>query len=115
MRALPPDLRKQLENVVVAACRTAEGASRAAIEGLGVFTELPPEHLDADQASLRNGLRAKMRQLGGKRELLIAECAYEQWHRLLFARFLAENKTPVASGVPRTGPHSLIARSSLAN
>jgi hypothetical protein len=23
---------------------------------------------------------------------LIAECAYEQWHRLLFARFLAENR-----------------------
>ena len=92
MGALPPDLRKQLENVVVAARRAAEGASRAAIEGLGVFTERRPEHLDADQASLRNGLRAKMRQLGGKRELLIAECAYEQWHRLLFARFLAENR-----------------------
>ena len=24
-------------------------------------------------------------------ELLVAECAFEQWHRLLFARFLAEN------------------------
>ena len=40
---------------------------------------------------MRNGLRAKWRQLGGDRELLITECAYEQWHRLLFARFLAEN------------------------
>ena len=36
-------------------------------------------------------MRAKWRQLGGDRELLVAECAYEQWHRLLFARFLAEN------------------------
>ena len=46
-----------------------------------------------DQAALRNGLRAKWRQLGGDRELLVAECAYEQWHRLLFARFLAENSS----------------------
>jgi hypothetical protein len=56
-----------------------------------VFLDRRPEHLDADQAALRNGLRAKWRQLGGDRELLVAECAYEQWHRLLFARFLAEN------------------------
>jgi hypothetical protein len=40
---------------------------------------------------LRNGLRAKWRQLGGAGELLVDECAYEQWNRLLFARFLAEN------------------------
>ena len=37
------------------------------------------------------GLRAKLRQLGGEQEVLVGECAYEQWHRLLFARFLAEN------------------------
>jgi hypothetical protein len=58
---------------------------------LGVFSERRPEHLDASRAALRNGLRAKWRQLGGDRDLLVAECAYEQWHRLLFARFLAEN------------------------
>ena len=29
--------------------------------------------------------------MGNGRDLLVAECAYEQWHRLLFARFLAEN------------------------
>jgi hypothetical protein len=57
-----------------------------------VFADRRPEHLDADQALLRVGLRAKWRQLGDDRELLIAECAYEQWHRLLFARFLAENR-----------------------
>jgi hypothetical protein len=56
-----------------------------------VFADRRPDHLDVGQASLRNGLRAKWRQLGGDRALLIAECAYEQWHRLLFARFLAEN------------------------
>ena len=91
MRALSSPLRKQLETSVLAARRAAESASRAAIDGLGVFADRRPEHLDARQAALRNGLRAKWRQLGGDRELLVAECAYEQWHRLLFARFLAEN------------------------
>jgi hypothetical protein len=91
VRALSSALRKQLETSVLAARRASEGACRASIDGLGVFVDRRPEHLDADQALLRNGLRAKWRQLGGDRELLIAECAYEQWHRLLFARFLAEN------------------------
>ena len=92
MRTLPSPLRKQLETAVLAARRAAESAARAAIEGLGVFADRRPEHLDADQAALRNGLRAKWRQGGGDPELLIVECAYEQWHRLLFARFLAENQ-----------------------
>ena len=91
MRALPSFLRKQLETSVVAARRAAEAASRAAIESLGVFADRRPEHLDSAQAALRNGLRAKWRQLGNDRDLLVAECSYEQWHRLLFARFLAEN------------------------
>lgn len=94
MRALSSPLRKQLESSVVAARRAAEGASRAVLEGLGVFARDKPGHLDAEQAALRNGLRQKWRQLGGDEAgqlLLVAECAYEQWHRLLFARFLAEN------------------------
>lgn len=91
MRSLPSPLRKALESAVLAARRASESASRAAIDGLGVFADRRPEHLDTNQAVLRNGLRAKSRQLGGDRELLVAECAYEQWHRLLFARFLAEN------------------------
>src|SRR5262245_1320577 len=91
MRALPAPLRKQLESAVLLARRTSEGACRAVLDGLGVFHDRRPEHLDAGQAELRIGLRAKWRQLGGERELLVSECAYEQWHRLLFARFLAEN------------------------
>ena len=91
MRALPSLLRKQLETSVLAARRAAEVASRAAIGSLGVFADRRPDHLDSAQASLRNGLRAKWRQLGNDRDLLVAEGAYEQWHRLLFARFLAEN------------------------
>ena len=90
MRALTPDLRKQLEAAVLAARRAAEDACRAALDGLGVFQREKPPHLDLDKASLRNGLRAKWRQFGEDRDLLISECAYEQWHRLLFARFLAE-------------------------
>jgi hypothetical protein len=91
MRTLPSDLRRELETAVLSARRAAENASRAALDTLGVFSERRPDHLDAARAELRNGLRAEWRQLGGDRELLVAECAYEQWHRLLFARFLAEN------------------------
>ena len=45
---------------------------------------------------LRNALRARARQLGNGVqadgfEPLVEEVAYEQWHRMLFARFLAEN------------------------
>lgn len=91
MGVLSSGLRRQLESAVLGARRAAEASARATIEGLGVFSERRPEYLDADRALLRNGLRAKWRQLAGDQELLVAECAYEQWHRLLFARFLAEN------------------------
>lgn len=48
---------------------------------------------------LRNRLRAHSRQLGDIRgsrgehevEHLVTEVAYQHWHRMLFARFLAEN------------------------
>ncbi len=55
---------------------------------------------DADDRKLRNQLRAHGRQLGDRRdaqsetqeiEHLVQACAYEHWHRMLFARFLAEN------------------------
>ena len=91
MRALPSFLRKQLESAVLAGRRASEGACRSALEGLGVFSDRRPEHLGDEEAALRNGLRAKWRQLGNDDGLLVSECAYEQWHRLLFARFLAEN------------------------
>jgi hypothetical protein len=91
MGALSPSLRKQLEGAVLSARRAAESASRAVVDGLGVFLDRRPEHLNPGQAALRIGLRAKWRPSGGDQQLLITECAYEQWHRLLFARFLAEN------------------------
>jgi hypothetical protein len=88
---LSSGLRKQLESGVLAARRAAELGARSAIGNLGVFSDRKPDHVTGDAAALRNGLRAKWRQLGLENELLVAECAFEQWHRLLFARFLAEN------------------------
>ena len=69
--------RRELEGAVLSARRVAESASLAVLDGLGVFTDRRPEHLDDAQAKLRVGLRAKWRQLGGDREVLVAECAFE--------------------------------------
>lgn len=91
MLVLSAGLRKQLASGVLAARRAAELGAHSAIENLGVFSDRKPDHVTGDAAALRNGLRAKWRQLGLENELLVAECAFEQWHRLLFARFLAEN------------------------
>ena len=90
MPALHPAQRGHLEKTVVAARDEAEKAARNALKRLAVDQDKPFEALgDADRA-LRVRLRAEMRRLGSL-EALIAECAYEQWHRMLFARFLAEN------------------------
>jgi hypothetical protein len=93
-----PVLTSQQRKVLEAACtkgrRASEQAVRAALTTLAINAERPPAHLSEDERQLRRGLKAKARQLGDqddKLDLLVAECAYEQWHRLLFARFLAEN------------------------
>lgn len=99
MAALPTDLRNKLEHTVIEARDVAEAGARAALEALAVHHYEPYPHQTPDQRKLRNHLRARARQLGDiqnpKGELsighLIHECAYEHWHRMLFARFLAEN------------------------
>ena len=94
MTTLSSSLRKTLEDACVRGRRAADLAARSALSSLGVADKTVPTHLSEDDRSLRRGLRAKSRQLGdeeGSIELLIADCAFEQWHRLLFARFLAEN------------------------
>jgi hypothetical protein len=91
MRFLSSGLRRRLELAVVEGRRVAEGGVRAAFASLGVAEVEKPGHLDEARARLRRGLRAKQRQLGGDFEVLVWDAAYEQWHRLLFARFLAEN------------------------
>lgn len=99
MPTLSRELRKELERTVKEARVTAETGARKAIERLGVGDADAPSGLKPAAKSLRNKLRAHGRQLGdrlhksGKQDTrrLIEECAYEHWHRLLFARFLAEN------------------------
>lgn len=94
MSILTPTERKLLDDACNKGRRASEHAVRAALRSLAVGDERPPSHLDEEDRRLRRGLRAKARQLGDvgdPLELLVRECAYEQWHRLLFARFLAEN------------------------
>ena len=101
MNALSPSLRKQLERTVADAREVAETGARVALEGLAVHHREPFAHMDAGQRTLRQRLRARARQLGDSRDPrsgsheighLAHECAYEQWHGMLFARFLAENQ-----------------------
>jgi len=100
MKTLVRELRKELERTVREARRTAEEGARNALEQLAVHHHQPWVTLNPDQRQLRNRLRAHGRQLGDKRNeqrgtqeitRLTQECAYEHWHRMLFARFLAEN------------------------
>jgi hypothetical protein len=92
--------RRLLEQAVRRARRAAsEGASQA-LEYLGVAYHEPRADMTADRRRLRNRLRARAKQLGdrrnaqGRQEItrLVEQCAYEHWHRMLFARFLAENE-----------------------
>lgn len=100
MASLDRNLRRDLENAVKKARRIAEAGARHAVEQLAVGQHEPWSVLSPDQRKLRNRLRAHGRQLGDKLDekkgtqsinRLASECAYEHWHRLLFARFLAEN------------------------
>ena len=99
MDYLSKPLRRALESTVVQARDVAEGAAQAVLKHLGVGESKAPGHLSEKQQSLRRRLRAHGRQLGdhrrpdGKQSIdhLVQESAYEHWHRMLFARFLAEN------------------------
>jgi hypothetical protein len=99
MASLDRTLRKDLETTVKKARRVAEAGARKAIEQLRVGDGDAPKDLTTEQRAFRTKLRAHGRQLGDRREAktgmqetarLIQECAYEHWHRMLFARFLAE-------------------------
>lgn len=99
MTTLDRNLRRQLERTVRAARRAAEGGARTALGSLAVGGARPYPSMTQAQRALRNRLRARGRQLGDRRDpetgaqdiaRLAGECAYEYWHRMLFARFLAE-------------------------
>lgn len=99
MLPLEKTLRNKLERTVRDARDIAETAAKAVLEQLGVGEAAPFTHLSEDEKILRRKLRVHGRQLGdslnsGKvqtMDRLIEEVAYEHWHRMLFARFLAEN------------------------
>ena len=104
MPTLPNELRNKLERVVIDARDAAEIGARAALEALAVHHHAAYPHMKPAQIELRNHLRARAQQLGDRKlpkpdargkdlniDHLTDECAYEHWHRMLFARFLAEN------------------------
>ncbi|BCU82862.1 hypothetical protein JIR001_26450 [Polycladomyces abyssicola] len=100
MPVLSSELRSQLARVVVDAREAAEEGARSALQALAVHHHEPYGPMTPEQRNLRNRLRAHGRQLGDKRDprrgtqeidCLVHECAYQHWHRMLFARFLAEN------------------------
>jgi hypothetical protein len=100
MPHLPTDLRNLLEKTVVEARDVTERGARAAIDSLGVSEPKVPSHLQPAKKELRVRLRARARQLGDSLdsktdrqgvERLVREIAYEHWHQMLFARFLAES------------------------
>lgn len=96
---LPKPLRSQLEATVKAARDVAEKGAHAALSQLAVGEASAPGYLTDDFKALRRRLRAHGRALGDTKanddtqgvQHLIWEVAYEHWHRMLFARFLAEN------------------------
>lgn len=99
MSALHEGLRKQLEKTVIQAREVAEEGARAALDRLGVGRARAYEGVPKAESDLRARLRAKGKQLGDVRkpsgeqetQRIAGELAYEYWHRMLFARFLAEN------------------------
>lgn len=99
MASLARDLRRELERTVRQARRVAETGAKKVLEQLAVHHHEPWGAMTPEARALRNRLRAHGRQLGDHRDpkrgtqaigRLMQECAYEHWHRMLFARFLAE-------------------------
>jgi hypothetical protein len=96
-RSLSKEQRSLLSRITLEA---RDAAETAALENLAVHEKEFRAHMSVDQRLLRNRLRARGRALGDRRDPasgvqeirhLAESVAYEQWHRLLFTRFLAEN------------------------
>jgi hypothetical protein len=95
---LNSDQRRHLDGAVQRARTAAEQAATDALRALAVAEPSRPGYLSDTDNSLRLALREKARQLGDNTASsgadltnLMREVAYEQWHRLLFARFLEVN------------------------
>ncbi len=99
---LSKEQRNQLAKVVENARECAETAAQKTLSALSVHEPEPYGHLNEEQRLLRRSLRAQARQLGdaedpakkGRYKItkLMEKCAYDHWHRMLFARILAENQ-----------------------
>ncbi|HRA76492.1 MAG TPA: N-6 DNA methylase, partial [Propionicimonas sp.] len=103
--------RTALDGAVQRGRAVAEAAAADELRRLAVADRARPGYLSEDENGLRLALREKARQLGDDTRaddadltLLTADVAYEQWHRLLFARFLEVNGLLLhpAHGVPVT-------------
>lgn len=103
MTVLSRDARAALDEAIQEARRRAELGAKKVLVILGVEEEKKPAHLSPEQAEVRRQLRAEARRLGSFEDL-VRSMAYEQWHRMLFARFLAENDLLIHPefGVPVT-------------
>lgn len=95
---LNADQRRHLDASVQRARVAAERAAADALHALAVAEPSRPAYLSQDDNALRLALREKARQLGddtarsgAQLTNLVREVAYEQWHRLMFARFLEVN------------------------
>ncbi|MEZ5150306.1 Eco57I restriction-modification methylase domain-containing protein [Rhodococcus zopfii] len=91
--------RNHLDRAVQRARTAAEQAAADALHALAVAEPSRPAYLSDNDNTLRLALREKARQLGDDTTRsgidltnLVREVAYEQWHRLLFARFLEANR-----------------------
>jgi len=103
MPSLSRELRRQLEKTIAGrngAREIAEAGARESLQRLAIDRHEPHGSLLPDECTMRIQLRAHGRQLGDKRDPqrgtqtidhLMQAVAYEHWHRMLFARFLAEN------------------------
>ena len=132
MASLSSELRNRLDAAVKTARQEAEKGARKALQTLAVDRHEPFGSMSVEERALRNRLRARGRQLGdvqsqGTQRIdhLAHGIAYEHWHRMLFARFLAESDLLIEpdSGVAITtdectelaqetgeDPHALAAR-----
>jgi hypothetical protein len=98
-QSLSREHRRSLENTAAQARSTAEAGAEKALKALAVAAKETPAHATDEQKKLRVRLRAHGRALGDLLrpddtqtiDHLVTEIAYEHWHRMLFARFLAES------------------------
>jgi len=110
MAVLTTQQRNTLESAVTKARKLAETGARNALFSLAVDNPEPFPHMSPEQRALRNRLRNKARLLddelpaSGHQQIdrLSYELAYENWHKMLFAKFLVCNDLLIYDSVSVT-------------